>query len=327
MFLAVDLGATKTLLALTERDGARIDVRFERRYADDDFASFDALVERFVADARAGFGPHAVTAACIGAAGPVVGGRVQLTNRDWVLDAAALSRRFGWPRVRIVNDFAAAASGIEALAPGDLVTLQAGEPEADGPRVVLGAGSGLGLAYAVCDGGAWRIVAGEGGHRTFAAVNDRQAALVAYWRGTLGHVSDEAFLSGPGIERLYAFERAQTGGAPTALDRALADGAGPESITAAAEAGDAVAEAALHRFVECYGQVAGDHALAVMARGGVYVAGGLAPKLLDRLRDGFVAAFRAKGTQTALMARFPVHVVKHEALGLIGAAVVASRLA
>ena len=326
MFLAADLGATKTLLAMAERDGARFAVRFEQRYADDDFASFDALVERFIADARAAVGSHAVDAACIGAAGPVRAGRVQLTNRDWVLDEAALSRRFGWPRVRIVNDFAAAASGIEALAPDDLETLQAGEPAAGGARVVLGAGSGLGVAYAVCDAGAWRIVAGEGGHRSFAPIDAWQTALVEYWRGTLGHVSDEAFLSGPGIERLYAFERAHAGGAPSALDRALADGAGPEAITAAADAGDGAADAALRRFAGIYGQVAGDHALAVMATGGVYVAGGLAPKLIDRLHAGFVAAFRAKGVQSELMDRFPVHVVRHEALGLLGAVVVASRM-
>ncbi len=324
MQLAVDLGATKTLLALVERDGAGVRVHFERRYADDDFPSFDALAERFVDDARAGLGACAVTAAAIGAAGPVAAGRVRMTNRDWTLDEGELSRRFGWPRVRIVNDFAAAAAGIEALGPDDLATLQAGEPDAAGSRVVLGAGSGLGVAYAVCDGGAWRIVAGEGGHRSFAAVGAAQAALVAYWRGLLGHVSDETFLSGPGIARLYAFERSQARGEPTALDRALAEGAGPAAITAAAEAGDAVADAALRGFAEIYGQVAGDHALAVMATGGVYVAGGLAPKLLDRLRRGFVPAFRAKGTQSALMARFPVHVVKHEALGLLGAAVIAS---
>ena len=324
MQIAVDLGATKTLMALVERDGGRVRVRFEARYADDDFASFDALAERFVADARAAVGAHDVSAACIGAAGPVAAGRVRMTNRDWTLDEAALSRRFGWPRVRIVNDFAAAAAGVEMLRPDDLDTLQAGSPEPAGPRVVLGAGSGLGVAYAVCDGGAWRIVAGEGGHRSFAATDERQAALAAYWRGTLGHVSDESFLSGPGIARLYAFERAQVGGAATALDRALADGAEPEAISAAADAGDARAGAALRTFAAIYGQVAGDHALAVMATGGVFVAGGLAPKLIGWLRGGFAAAFGAKGAQSALMARFPVHVVKHEALGLLGAAVIAT---
>jgi glucokinase len=326
MYLAADLGATKTLVALAEPDAGRIAVRFERRYEDDDFASFDALLERFLREMRGALGDVVVRGACIGAAGPVAAGRVALTNRDWTLDEAALATRFGWPRVRIVNDFAAAASGIEALGADDLATLQDGAPQDDGPRVVLGAGTGLGVAYMISVASGWRVVAGEGGHGGFAAENDEQAALAAYWRVRLGRVSDETLLSGVGIERCYAFVRDASPGAPSALDAALARGDGPAAITAAADAGDLLAGQALDLFAQCYGQVAGDHALAVMATGGVYVAGGLAPKLLDRLQSGgFMRAFRAKGAHAAVMARIPVHVVMHPALGLIGAAVIAAR--
>jgi glucokinase len=192
--------------------------------------------------------------------------------------------------------------------------------------VVLGAGSGLGVAYAVPEALGWRVIPGEGGHRGFAPQTERQALLAAHWRQALGRVTDETLCSGPGIARLHAFERAQSAAPPGALDAALAAGAGPEAITQAAASGDAIAAAAVECFTEIYGQIAGDHALGVMATGGVYLAGGLAPKMLETLRAGaFLRGFRAKGTQSAWMARFPVHVVAHEALGLLGAAVIASR--
>jgi glucokinase len=320
MFIAVDVGATKTLFALAGPAGRGVRLHDERRYEDDAFASFEAMAARYVEEA----GVRAVRGVCIGAAGPVAAGRVRLTNRDWTLDADALAARFGWPCVVIVNDFAAAASGVAALGPGDLATLQSGEPGAEGARVVLGAGSGLGVAYAWPAAPGWRVVAGEGGHAGFAPETERQERLAAWWRSRLGHVSAESLVSGPGIERLYAFERAQSAAPASALDAALARGEGSAAITAAADAGDPLAAAALDLFVECYGQIAGDHALAVMATGGVYVAGGIAPKLLSRLRaGGFLRGFCAKGPQTALMARFPVHVVTHPALGLLGAGIIA----
>lgn len=322
MFLAVDVGATKTLFALAEPAGSTVRLHAERRYEDDAFASFEAMAARYLDEV----GGTAVQGVCIGAAGPVAAGRVRLTNRAWTLDAAMLAARFGWPRVAVVNDFAAAASGVAALGPQDVLTLQAGAPEPGGARVVLGAGSGLGVAYAIPAPSGWRVVAGEGGHAGFAPETARQARLAAYWRDRLGRVSAETLVSGPGIERLYAFERAVSEAPTGALDAALARGEGAAAITAAAAAGDALAGAALELFVECYGQIAGDHALAVMATGGVYVAGGIAPSLLSRLRaGGFLRGFGAKGPQAALMARFPVHVVTHPALGLLGAGLMATQ--
>lgn len=329
MILAADVGATKTLIALADAEGARVAVRFERRYADDDYAAFADLVADFLEAARGVAPPGAIGAACFGVAGPVAGGRVALTNRAWTLDAGELRRRFGLAHVDIVNDFAAAASGLEALDEGGLVTLQGGEAAADGNRVVLGAGTGLGVAYAIRDGARWRVVAGEGGHRGFAPENARQARLAEHWRAVLGRVSDESFLSGTGLVRLHAFVRAERGGPPGDLDAALAAGAGAEAITRFAdERGDADALAAIDLFVECYGQVAGDHALAVAAQGGVYVAGGIAPKLLAHLRAGpFMRGFLAKGPQSGWMRSVPVHAVTDESLGLRGAAVIAARAA
>jgi glucokinase len=324
MFIAVDLGATKTLFALAERAGTTVRLQHERRYEDDAFASFEAMAARYLDEAVGA----AVQGVCIGAAGPVAAGRVRLTNRDWTLDAGALAARFGWARVAIVNDFAAAASGVAALGAGDVETLQAGRPEADAARVVLGAGSGLGVAYALPEPNGWRVVAGEGGHAGFAPETARQARLADDWRARAGRVSAELLVSGPGIERIYAHERSLRDAPASALDAALARGEGAAAITAAAARGDALAVAALDLFAECYGQIAGDHALAVMAAGGVYVAGGIAPKVLPRLRaGGFLRGFRAKGPQAALMDRFPVHVVTHPALGLLGAGLIATRRA
>lgn len=329
MILAADVGATKTLLALAESDHGRPAMRFVRRYADADYAAFHEVVAEFLDAAREAVGAHRIGSACMGVAGPLAGDRIRLTNREWTLDASDLARRFGWPRVTVMNDFAAAASGIEALGADDLVTLQEGVGDPLGPRVVLGAGSGLGVAYAVREAEQWRVVAGEGGHRGFAPETERQARLAEHWRRTLGRVSDESFLSGPGLLRIHAFLRAESPGPPSALDAEIATGARAEAITRFAEQhGDPLALEALELFAECYGQVAGDHALAVAARGGVFVAGGLAPKLLRHLQSGaFLRGFRAKGPQARWMHSIPVHVVVNESVGLIGAAVNALRAA
>jgi glucokinase len=179
----------------------------------------------------------------------------------------------------------------------------------------------------VPDGGGWRVVPGEGGHRGFAPETERQLRFIEHWRPLMGRLSDELVCSGPGIERLYAFERAQSPAPASALDAVLARGGGAEDIARAADAGDALAVAAIQAFAELYGQIAGDHALGVMATGGVFLAGGIAPKLLPHLRSGaLLRGFHAKGAQSAWMAQFPVHVVMHESLGLLGAAVIAARL-
>lgn len=328
MIIAGDIGGTKTLLALFE-PGARAP-QVEHRYDSHAYADFPSLLGRFLDDARAAIGARPkVTRACFGIAGPVVGEHVKVTNLPWEIDARALERVFDIPRVRLLNDFAAAAHGVEAIGEGDLVTVQAGEPVASAPRVVLGAGTGLGVAYMVADGDGYRVIAGEGGHAAFAPADDEQVDLWRHVHAGTSRVVLEHVLSGSGLARIYEFLRAARRHPESALvAREIADGDSAAAISRnAIERNDPLASAALDLFVSIYGAAAGDHALNVVARGGVFIAGGIAPKILTRIAaGGFLAAFTAKADFAALARQMPVHVVTNEKLGLIGAAHCAARL-
>jgi glucokinase len=330
VILAGDVGGTKTLVALYAQEGDRRTPRFERSYRSSDYADFASLLARFRDEAAAALGARPrLTRACFGVAGPVEGERVKVTNLPWEIDARALARAFDIERVSLVNDFAAAACGVEALGPSDLVTLQQGEPVPDAPRVVLGAGTGLGIAYTVAERAGYRVIPGEGGHVGFAPADEDQVALWRRVRAECGRVELEHILSGSGLARIYAFLRT-AGRHPEsdAVARELAAGDAAAAIARnAINRNDPLASAALDLFVACYGAAAGDQALAVAARGGVYVAGGIAPKILPRLAaGGFVAAFNAKGAFTELARKMPVRVVVDERIGLLGAALCASRL-
>lgn len=327
MFIAGDIGGTKTLLALCEAD-VRAPV-FERRYSSHDHADFPSLLGQFLEDARSELGKRVqAERACFGIAGPVLGDHVKVTNLPWEIDARALERVFEISRVRLLNDFAAAAHGIEALEEDDLVTLQPGEPVAGAPRVVLGAGTGLGVAYMVTDNARYRVIAGEGGHAGFAPADEDQVGLWRHVHGGSSRVELEHVLSGSGLARVYEYLRAaRRHPESTVVARELAEGDSAAVIAHnAMERNDPLANAALDLFVAIYGSAAGDHALNVVARGGVYIAGGIAPKILPRLAaGGLLAAFNAKAEFSALMRQMPVRVVTNEKLGLIGAALCAAR--
>jgi glucokinase len=315
--LGADVGATNTRLALAEPRDGRPAIALERRYVNADFAGFGGLIEAFVGEAGAG---RRIDAACLGVAGPVEGRRVRLTNLPWALDADELERALGGARVTLVNDFYAAAAGIDALDSGDVVTLQPGEPVAHGPQVVIGAGSGLGVALRVWTGARHEVVPGEGGHIGFAPADATQAALADWLRARLGRVIVEHVVSGPGLVRIHAFLCERHGVLAAPIDD-------PARVARAALGGDdPLAAEALDLFIACYGAVAGDYALAAGARGGVYVAGGVAPKILARVRaGGFLRAFTDKGAHAALAVKFPLHVVVNEGLGLLGALTLAAR--
>ncbi len=332
MILAGDLGGTKSLLALFDERPGATQAAFERRYDSHAYDDFGALLARFVEDAGAALGAApALAAACLGVAGPVAAGRVQVTNLPWTLDAGELARRLGLARLDLINDFAAVVHGLDAIGAAGLATLQAGEPVAGAPRLVLGAGTGLGVAYALASpDGTYRPVSGEGGHVAFAPADEEQVELWRYLRGRVGRVTLEHVLSGTGLMRVYDFllQRGAQRESPQ-LRAELSDDGAPAAISRhALERGDALALAALDLFVRCYGAAAGDHALNVMARGGVYVAGGIAPKILPRLAaGGFVAAFDDKGGFSEHARRMPVHVVVEQRAGLLGAARFAARRA
>ena len=326
MILAGDIGGTKALLLLASVRQGRLSAVLERRYSVASFADFSAMLRRFLDDCRVHRGRDSrVAAACFGAAGPVSGNCIQMTNLTWRLDAAAIATEFAIARVHLVNDFEAAARGIEALAPGDNMLLQRGEPLAQGPRVVIGAGTGLGVAYVLPQGRGYRIVAGEGGHAGFAPADDAQKRLWQALRAQLGRVSAEHVVSGAGLVRIYEFLRAGRSQATALAQSVRTEGAAAISRHAL-ELGDPLASRALDLFIACYGALAGDHALSVTARGGVYIAGGIARKIASRIgAGGFMTAFNAKGTQAELTRRVPVQLVLNGRLGLRGAALIALR--
>lgn len=326
MLICGDIGGTKVLLALAEfKDGA-IHFRLQRRYMTKDYPGLDAMFADFMRIASdAALYPGDITGGCLAVAGPVAehGRSAKLTNLPWEIDAAALAGAHGTGPIRLVNDFAAAAAGIDAMGPDSLVELQKGEVQQRGARLVIGAGTGLGTATLVWHGGTeggYRPQPGEGGHMSFAPVDVIQDRLVGFLRESGQRATNEHMVSGPGLVNVYRFFL--RGGKAGNAD------AGPEQIAQDALADpQSAAGLALDLFFRAYGQVAGDLALAVLARGGVYIAGGIAARILPQLQSSsFVAAFNDKAPQEALVRRFPIRVVTDLDLGLKGAARIAAGL-
>lgn len=320
MILAGDVGGTKTLLEIgVLRDGTWQPAH-GARYAAADHPDLQSMLRDFLDACRArAILPSRIGSACFGVAGPVSGNRAQLTNLPWLVDGAAIGTDFGIPHVQVVNDFAAAASGVALLQAADLVVLQAGEPLSAAPRLVLGAGTGLGVAHVIRSGTDYEVIAGEGGHAGFAPANAAQDEL---WRDLFvrqGRVIVEDVVSGPGLARIHAHLLRREGLPPTVM--------APAAIShAALVEGDALCLRALDLFIECYGGAARNLALAVLPRGGVYIAGGIAPRILSRLvQGGFMAAFTAPGAHVGALRKMPVSVVTNDRLGVLGAAWLASR--
>jgi glucokinase len=322
IILAGDIGGTKTLLRLAEAGGEVIaDLRFDSRA----YAGLNQIIAEFLRDQSV----PGIAGACFGVAGPVEGGRANITNLPWQIDAAALAAEFRISQVRLINDFQAVAYGIEALDDGDLATLQAGIPVEGGVRAVIGAGTGLGEGFMTWQGGYYEAFPSEGSHADFAPTDALQVGLLNYLNKRHGHVSYERLLSGPGLVNIFEFLRDSAGRpASPELQAAMEIYDTAAAISHCALAGkDNLAAAALELFVRIYGAETGNLALKVLARGGVFVAGGIAPQIIDKLREGqFVRAFADKGRFAGLLATIPVHVVLNPEVGLLGAARVAERI-
>jgi len=307
--LAGDIGGTKTILRCVEPGREAV----EQRYDSGGHADFESLLAEFLPLAG---GP--VDAACFAIAGPVIGGRADLTNLKWVIEADSLAKRFPIGRVSLINDFHAVALGVPLLAADDLIELQRGEHDQHEPIAILGAGTGLGEAFVTfagtSGGNAWSVMPSEGGHADFGPQDERQARLYVALHEQYGHVSWERVLSGKGLLNIYSF----LGGA--------ADD--PARVAELAKGGDARALDAMRMFVDIYGAEAGNMALRLLARGGVFLAGGIVAKDHQFYTDGrFVEAFVRKGRFRDLLASIPVHLVTNERVGLLGAAEMARRLA
>lgn len=316
--LAGDIGGTKTLLRLMRGDIVLCEQRYES-------AAWEGL-EPMVADLLGG---RRVDAACFGVAGPVHGRAARITNLPWHIDADAIAQHLSVPQVALINDFQAVAYGVEALGPDDLLTLQAGQPQEKAPRAVIGAGTGLGEGYLVWQGEHYVALPSEGSHADFAPASDLQVDLWRWLGERFGHVSWERVVSGPGLEAIYRFLR-ERGEFPesTLLGEMMRAGDAAAAISDfALHHHDPLASAALDLFIAAYGAEAGNLALKILASGGVYLAGGITPKIVERLKDGgFMGAFLAKGRFAELLATIPVTLVLNPKVGLLGAQQVASRL-
>lgn len=325
--LAGDVGGTKTLLQIADFDQDRYRVVAQQRYENSAYANFSDIVHDFMVETQ----QPTIRAACFGIAGPVVatatGEHVKLTNLPWILDSDRLARDFSIPKVRLINDFQAAGYGMEVLTPADLVVLQRGTPEPQGVRALIGAGTGLGQGLLLARDGRYEAHSTEGGHADFAPTDEIQIELLRYLRREHPHVSYERVVSGRGLVNIYDFLSDRCGDACTIVIDADVDDRAAAIGRAAMTSDDPLATQALEIFVDVYGAQAGNLALTTLATGGVYIAGGIAPKILSRLTDGrFMRAFRNKGRMSALVATIPVYVVTNPAVGLMGTALAASRL-
>lgn len=331
--LAGDIGGTKTLLAVADADDCGVRVHCRHRYDSRAFAGLSTILADFL-DRAARQTPGSVEGACLGVAGPVLGApglqHAAITNLPWIVDAPEVCRLHGLPALTLINDFVAVAHGLPALDAGDFAVLQKGEPVPTAPVAVLGAGTGLGMALAYWCGGAYGVSPTEGGHIGFAPADARQHALWQFVHERHGRASLEHLLSGAGLLEIVTFLVAGRGGsAPGPLGEALASADPPAAVAAAALArSDPLASEALDLFVSVYGAAAGDLALLSLPLGGLYLAGGIAPGILPRLREGgFMAAFLDKAPMQELLRRIPVRVVLDREAGLLGAARVAAGVA
>jgi glucokinase len=328
--VAADVGGTNIKFALAECTAADCRILERSVYRSCDFATFHAAVAAFLHAPEVRAYVPRVTGACFAVAGPVERGSAHLTNLAWRIDARELARAFDIGQVEVINDFAAAGYGVERLPADALLTLQAGTPVEGADRVVIGAGTGLGVCWLTRDERGTCVHASEGGHSDFAPSDALQDELLRHLRRKFGHVSCERVLSGGGLPRIVEFLAEITGQAPTeALHEAMTAGDPARAVTHfALERRDELAMRALDLFVSAYGAFAGNIALIALAHGGVYIAGGIAPKIAAKLGDGtFMRAFRAKGRFDPLLASIPVHVVMNDHVGLLGALAEAARVA
>ncbi len=322
MLFAGDLGGTKTLLGLFERGDRRPRPIASHVFQTQEFVSFSAILDAFARDV----GPTMeIEAAAVGVAGPVVEQRARLTNIDWDVTAEEIGRRLDTRQVILLNDLEAMARSVPVLNDDELVLLQRGAPALDGNAVVIAAGTGLGEAYLHRIVGRFVPVPSEGGHADFAARTDRELDFVRMLRERYGRAEVEQVLSGPGLVNLHRFthhgrrcdevQHLDTHQWPAAISEAALEGRCP------------ACEEALWMFVEAYGAETGNLALRGVATGGVFVGGGIAPKILPALQAGrFMAAFRNKPPMTELLSAMPVQVIMNPNAGLLGAAAAAEEL-
>ena len=320
MILAGDIGGTKCNLALYDMRGKSHQKIIDQRYESREFPTFDEMISKFLSDTHGetkAAGKHYIEAAGFGVAGPVIDHRVKATNLPWIVDRATLATQLGTPHVVLLNDLEATAHGLARMAPSELSTLNQGIPSPQSTQALLAAGTGLGEAILFWDGKQHLVASSEGGHTDFAPRTEREIELLRYMKKFNEFVSVELILSGRGFRTIHTFLNASV--QHPSFEDPEADAA-PE-ITRLALAGNCpVCVETLDLWVTIYGAEAGNLALKVLARGGVWVAGGIAVKIRKKMEDGaFFQAFCEKEKFAALMAQIPIRMVLNEEAPLIGA--------
>lgn len=318
MILAGDVGGTKSNLALIDlKDGRPTITRFAS-FVSREFSGLDAVAAAFLN------GNREITSACFGVPGPVVEGTVRITNLPWLLNVITLQAELKLKTVYLINDLEAAAYGLSLLAPEDLLVLNAGTPRPAANAALLAAGTGLGESLLYWNGQRRVPVATEGGHTDFAPNGDLQFELLRYLSSNFGgHVSWERVVSGPGLFNIYSFLKDTGRGTAEPWLAEHMQTADPAAVISEAALGgkSEICVQALDILVAAYGAEAGNLGLRALARGGVYVGGGVAPKIAKKLQDGtFMKAFLDKGRISDFMPQLPVYVVMNEKTPLFGAA-------
>ncbi len=350
MILAGDIGGTKTNLALYDWTTERVEPLRVESFHSGDYTSLEDILVEFLTPpeppmpldsvgsegaektqkaSKSASEPVKVTAGCFGIAGPVIDNRCQTTNLPWVVDGSTIANQFSIPRVQLLNDLEATAYGLLWLRADELEVLNTGNPPKKRQALALiAAGTGLGEGILFWDGKSYRPMPSEGGHTDFAPSNDLEIELLRYLRGQYLHVSYERILSGPGLHAVYEFLRDTKKNEPTWLAEKIKVGNPAAEIAQAGLQGQAeIAKQALDLFASIYGAEAGNLALKALSLDGVYIGGGIAPKLITKLQDGtFMKAFTNKGRYKRLMTHMPVKVIMNQQTALLGAASVAAAL-
>ena len=318
MILAGDIGGTNARLAYFQPQNGHLRLVSERTFPSREHSELGDIVNQFLDDS--GTRPDA---ACFGIAGPVRNGRVETSNLPWVIEQSRLAKQIHLPAMLLINDLEASAWGIGALAAGDLVPLNRVNGPAVGNQAVIAPGTGLGEAGLFWDGSRHQVFACEGGHTDFGPQGDLQIELVRFLQARFGHVSYERILSGPGLVNVYEFLRDGGCGKESAEFAAALKKSDPAAVIsrAALDGTNPLAEKALDVWISVYGAEASNLALKVMATGGLFLAGGISPKILAKLTGPqFMHSFLDKGRLRPLVESIPVQVVTNEKAGLLGAA-------
>ncbi|PTN12196.1 glucokinase [Nitrosomonas aestuarii] len=316
-----DIGGTKTLLQIAELKNGTVHEQGAHRYRSSEYSDFADILTDFL-DRISATGIHCKPiTACFAVAGPVVAQQAQLTNLPWQMSAAQIAQTFLIPHVKLLNDFEAAALAVEILTPSDLASLQQGREQAHAMRVILGAGTGMGVAWLAWQKDSYQPISTEAGHVDFAPTSALQIRLLETLQKKFPHVSVERLLSGAGLTHIFNFLQTTStefsSPAPSHLDE---EDSGATVTALAIEQNHPVAVRSLELFAEIYGAYAGNLALTGLCRNGVYIAGGIAPRIIHILRaGGFMRAFCNKGRFSKLMHDIPVQVITNPSVSLLGA--------